>query len=108
MAPVAQVLFLLVAVPVIFGVAVWALVTAFRILYPERPLPKPPAPRWRRREQAEPWRSARVGFREIHDEMQGHARRVTLPYRLDRQRQRVGMKGGVPERWLDDIFERRN
>jgi hypothetical protein len=109
MAPAAALAaFFLIVVPAIGIAVVWAVVTAWRILLPERPPAFLPDPVRERRRRTAGGEAVPVGFREIHEEMPLHARRVTHPYRMDRQRALAGLPGHVPEPWIDDLRHRRN
>lgn len=97
--------FAVVAFPALVIMAIWAAVSAFRILRPEAPLPFVPDRAAERRKATEAGTSVPVGFREIHDDLRVHARRLTLPYKY---RAAVGGTHHVPEPWLDDLYRRRN
>jgi len=100
--------FVMIAVPVIVLVVVWTAVTGFRILFPERSLPFLPDPARERARRTAAGEAVPVGFREIHEEMPVHVRRVASPYRMDRARVTAGLPGHVPEPWMDDLRHRRN
>jgi hypothetical protein len=100
--------FVMIAVPLGVAVAVWAVVTMFRVLFPERPLPVLLDPARERRDRTARGEAVPVGFREIYEEMPVHAGRLALPYRLDRERVHSGLPGHVPEPWRDDLYLRRN
>ncbi len=97
--------FAVVAFPALVLMAVWAAVTAFRILRPEQPLPLFADPVARRREATAAGNPIPVGYREIHDDLRLHAHSLTLPYRYHAA---VGGTHHVPEPWLDDLHRRRN
>lgn len=98
----------MIAVPAIVVASIWTVVTVYRILYPERPLPfYADAVRERQRRTAQ-GEAVPVGFREIHEEMPLHARRVCSPYRLNRDRALAGLPGCVPDPWVEDLHLRRN
>lgn len=97
--------FAVVAFPALVMMAIWAAVTAFRLLRPEQPLPFMPDPSVQRREATKAGTSVPVGFQEIHDDLRVHARRLTLPYKYHAA---VGGTHHVPEPWLDDLYRRRN
>lgn len=97
--------FAVVAFPALVIMAIWATVTALRILRPEQPLPLFVDPVLRRQEATASGTSVPVGFREIHDDLRVHARRLTLPYCYHAA---VGGTHHVPEPWLEDLYRRRN
>lgn len=99
---------MMIAVPAIVGVLIWTVVRVFRVLYPERPLPFFADPVRERQCRTAQGEAIPVGFREIHEEMPLHARRVFHPYRLDRDRVTAGLPGCIPDPWVEDIHRRRN
>lgn len=104
----AVVAFVLIVVPTIVLLAVWAAVTALRILFPERPLPFLKDPVEERRRRTAAGEAVPVGFREIHEEMPVHVRSVATPYRFDRERVLAGLPGHVPDVWVENVCHRRN
>ena len=97
--------FAVVALPALVMMAIWATVTALRILRPEQPLPLFADPVARRREATEAGVAVPVGFREIREDLCTHAQRLTLPYRYQAA---VGGTHHVPEPWIEDLYQRRN
>ncbi len=95
--------FALFAGPAMVLMAVWASVTLFRILFPERPLPRARNQTAERRAAVERGESVAVGFREIHEDMRVHARDLARPYHHT-----GGSSDGFPDDWLDDLHRRRN
>lgn len=95
--------FAVAAVPALIFMAIWTVVTALRILRPERSLPfarDGAAERQAARARGE---AVGVGFREIHEDLRTYARD------LAREVDCVGGTAhGVPEAWLDDLHRRRN
>lgn len=104
MPSVAVAAFVVAVVPALaFGV-VWSVVTAARILFPERPAPFLPDPKALRRAARARGEAVRVGFREIWEDLPEHARAVPLPHR-----HAVGDgPPSAPEPWLEDLWRRRN
>ncbi len=95
--------FVVVAVPAIILMAVWASVTLWRVLFPERPLPLVRDEATERRAAAARGESVQVGFREIHEDLRVHARDLARPYH-----HAGGCSGGFPASWLEDLDRRRN
>lgn len=96
--------FVLVAVPAIVLMVVWAVVMAFRICYPERPLPfmvDPYAERQAARARGE---ATKVGVREIREDLRRQAHTLALPYDFAHDHG----SDGLPECWMDDLWARRN
>lgn len=100
--------FALVFVPVGIVMVVWSVVTVCRIMFPERPLPLFQDRVAERRRRTEAGISVPVGFRDIHDDMPEHVRRVSCPYEHYRSEGWLQAKGHVPEPWMDDVWQRRN
>lgn len=94
--------FAMLAVPSAVFVAVWAVVMAYRILFPERPLPFLPNGSAQREAARARGEAVPVGFREIHDDLRRHARHVAVPRR--------SYAGEEPdaEPWKEDLWRRRN
>jgi len=107
MAPVALTILVVFAIFVIAVLAVWVIVTAWRILSPERPLPFVSDPARRRRERTRNGEAVPVGFREIHEDMPDHAASVRLPRR---ERDPIEGAQGSPEARpsSDSLWYRRN
>ncbi|NBC17894.1 MAG: hypothetical protein GVY18_11335 [Bacteroidetes bacterium] len=98
-------MFAVVAMPVLFFALVWVAVTAYRLLYPEKPLPFERDPILVRRQAAATGKDVPVGVREIREDQQHlqTMRSRTTPYHyLD------GVSDGFPETWADDLWQRRN
>lgn len=98
-------MFAVVAMPVLFFALVWVAVTAYRLLYPEKPLPFERDPIIVRRQAAASGEEVPVGVREIREDQQHlqsiHSR--TTPYSY-----LYGVSDGFPEYWADDLWQRRN
>ncbi len=95
--------FVLIAMPVIVLMAVWASVTLWRVLFPERPLPLVRDETMARRAAVARGESVKVGFREIHEDMRVHTRELARPYH-----HAGGHSDGFPASWLEDLDRRRN
>ncbi len=95
--------FVVAVVPVVVFMAVWAMVTMYRILTPERPLPFVRDKAAERRAARARGESVGVGFREIHDDMRTHVRELAGPYH-----HAGGCSHGIPEAWIEDMNRRRN
>ncbi len=100
---VLNLVFILVAVPVFFFMITWAAVTTYRLLFPEKPLPLERHPVLVR-EKAAGRRTVSVGVRQIKEDQRyfrtAHAR-AHYDYFL-------GYSEGVPEVWVEDLWQRRN
>ncbi len=84
---------------------VWVMVTAWRIIFPERPLPLTRNQSELRRFRTALGESVPVGFREIHEDMVEHVRRVRLGRTLSEPNAiEPGGRAGADE----DLWERRN
>lgn len=95
--------FVVFAVPAIILMAVWASVTLWRVLVPERPLPLLQDKATERRAAVARGESVKVGFREIHEDMRVHTRDLARPYH-----HAGGCSDGFPASWLEDLDRRRN
>ncbi len=94
-------LLLIVAVPMLFFMATWAIVTAYRILRPEEPRPFEEHPVEMRRRATARGIPAPVGAREIRED-QRH-RRAAGVYQFYE-----GDSEGLPLQWREDLWLRRN
>ena len=105
MAPAAFTALLVAVVPALVLAVIWAVVTAWRLLHPERPLPFLPDRAAERRAATARGESVPVGFREIREDVLAQARTLALPYRYPVA---DGLRHHLPEPWLDDLQRRRN
>ncbi|MDQ7040032.1 MAG: hypothetical protein Q9M35_03740 [Rhodothermus sp.] len=86
--------------PVLFFMLVWALVTAGRILFPERPLP------FDREFSLRGWTMRPRHRAPIHVEA---PRAGNLPHGYQASYHfEAGQSDGLPEIWVDDLWLRRN
>lgn len=102
---VVSLIFIIVAIPIVFCMLTWVAATVYRLYFPEKPLPidrhfsivsrsGPESP-----EMAVP-----VGVREIKEDQQRWQRSETIsPYYFS-----CGISNGLPSCWLDDVWRRRN
>lgn len=94
-----------VAAPLLFFVLTWTAVTAYRVLFPEQPLPFKKDPIVIREQKTAAGDLVPVGVREIREDQRAY--RVhhldKVPYHYE-----DGHSIGVPQAWLDDIEMRRN
>jgi len=94
----------MVAVPILFMMLTWVLVTAYRILKPEDPLPYEYDAAFLRQQATQAGHSMPVGVREIRED-QRHARRMSFQQAYEYH----GMPTAVlPESWRDDLWLRRH
>lgn len=105
MAPAVFTAFLVAVVPALVLAVIWTVVTIWRLLWPERPLPFVPDRAAERRAATARGEAVPVGFREIHDDARAQARSLALPYRYPVA---DGLPHHLPEPWLDDLNRRRN
>lgn len=94
---------LIFAVPVLFIVVTWSLVTMYRICFPEEAAPIEYDPVFVRRRAAAMGTSVPVGAREIREDQRVHQRQHTTEYLYE-----TGLSDGFPEAWRDDLWLRRN
>lgn len=99
-----HVLFVIVVAPLFFFLFTWAVATACRLYFPERPLPLQADAVKRRWRKAAAGRAMAVGVREIREDQRRH--------RLERSPVRyhyAGFASGeLPEDWVEDLWQRRN
>ena len=98
-------LFMMVVVPVMLFLVIWAVVTAMRIWMPERPLPLESEPHVMRRIAAARGEQMPVGFQEIREDQRRYVRQQfgDQPYHYF-----PGEPGLFPLEWLEDVHQRRN
>lgn len=98
-------LFMMVVVPVVLFLVIWVVVTAMRILVPERPLPVEVDPALLRRVAAARGRQVPVGLQEIREDQRRYVRQRfgEQPYHY-----LPGEPGLFPLEWLEDVHQRRN
>ena len=97
-------IFFIIAVPILFFMLTWTLVTAGRLLFPERPAPPTRDPVVVRQKATAEGVFVPVGVREIRED-QRHERQVhpAPPYLYA-----FGASEGLPELWRQDLWRRRN
>nr|MBO2491046.1 hypothetical protein [Rhodothermus marinus] len=86
--------------PVLFFMLVWALVTAGRILFPERPLP------FDREFSLRGWTMRPRHRAPIHvgaTRAESFGQADPVPYHFE-----AGQSDGLPEAWVDELWLRRN
>ena len=96
------VLFALVAIPLLFFMLVWVVVTAYRIFNPEVPRPLEKESFMIRTQTTSTGRRVPVGARDIREDHRRH-RRQLRPYRYA-----WGDSEGLPDHWHEDLWLRRN
>ena len=95
--------FVLIALPVILLVMVWASVSAFRLLFPERPLPLLPNAVLLREAARQRGEAVPVNAIEIREDIRRAKHETLVTY------QYAGTATAhVPELWVDDLQRRRN
>lgn len=101
---VVYVILAVVAVPVLFFMLTWAVVTVCRLVFPEEPVPAEHDPVLVRQEAALQGAYVPVGAREIREDRRYHLRAYPpAPYRYVH-----GVSEGLPEIWAEDLWRRRN
>ena len=95
-------LFLIVAAPILFFMVTWTVVTAWRLLVPEKPLPLDRDPVRIREKATAAGLQVPVGAKEIRADQRHH-------YRTHgREEYVLGASDGVPTCWMEDVWQRRN
>jgi hypothetical protein len=95
----------LVVAPTIFFMFTWVVVTTWRLLYPEQPLPMEKDPvilRERARERGE---VVPVCFSDIRMDQRRYQRQVASTYEYDSGEL---FQQGLPPYWLEDVHRRCN
>ncbi len=93
-----------VVIPVVFFMLTWAVVTAYRLLFPEEPAPPQKDPVVIRRVAAARGEYVPVGAREIReDQRQYFSEQAPAFYTYA-----YGESDGFPEKWHQDLLRRRN
>ena len=95
--------FVLVALPIILLVVVWASVSVFRLYFPEHPLPLLPDAVLLREAAWQRGEAVPVGLAEIREEI-----RRAKHERLVRYHYAGSARTHVPEAWVEDLQRRRN
>ena len=96
--------FAALAIPVLFFMLTWAVVTAYRLLFPEEPPPPPPDPVVIRKVAAARGEYMPVGAREIReDQRQYFSEQAPASYTYAH-----GESEGFPEKWRQDLLRRQN
>ncbi len=94
-------LLIIVAVPMLFFMATWAVVTAYRILRPEEPLPFEEHPVEVRRRTTARGVPVAVGARDIREDQRRQSAAGAYQFF-------EGYSDGVPLQWREDLWLRRN
>lgn len=98
------VLFAILIAPLLFFLVTWVAATAYRLYFPERPLPFRKDPVVLRRRAAATGSQVPVGFREIRqDQLRLQRERMKAPYFYA-----GSASEGLPSDWMDDLWRRRN
>ncbi len=101
---VTSLIFLVVAIPILFCTITWVIATAYRLYFPEKPLPLEKELSFV--SHIAPSSSALpvpIGVREIKEDERRRRLNQSACYRFTN-----GMSNGVPSDWLDDVWRRRN
>ncbi len=95
----------LIAAPLLFFMLTWTAITAYRILFPEQPLPFEHDPIVVRKKKTAAGDLVPVGVREIREDQKEYRVQYLdkVPYHYE-----DGHSIGVPQAWLDDIEMRKN
>jgi hypothetical protein len=95
----------ILAAPLLFFMIIWALVTAYRIYFPEKPLPFEKAPVMMRRQARAAGHSMPVGVREIRADQRD---RYRVPAAPSYNYTDGFAPEGLPADWKDELWLRRN
>ena len=97
-------LFAIVAIPILFFMLTWVVVTACRIFYPEKPLLIERSEAAVRRRVTRKGASVPVGVREIREDQRNYQRRSPQEsYHYEH-----GDSEGLPLCWYEELHHRRN
>lgn len=97
--------FAILVAPILFFMLIWVVVTAYRIYFPEKPLPYEQDPLMVRRRQTRAGHAVAVGLREIREDQR--ARREALAP-VDYHYTDGFSLEGLPADWMEDLWLRRN
>lgn len=102
---VVSLIFIIVAVPIIFCMVTWVAATAYRLYFPEKPLPLETQLSFvSQADHAAINLAVPVGVREIKEDQQRWQRKESITsYHFS-----CGISTGLPSCWLDDVWRRRN
>lgn len=102
---VVSLIFIIVAIPIVFCMLTWVAATVYRLYFPEKPLPLDTQfSLISRAEHATSDLAVPVGVREIKEDQQRWQRSESIsPYYFS-----CGISNGMPSCWLDDVWRRRN
>lgn len=82
----------------------WVIVSAYRLLRPEEPLPIEHDPAFMRREATKHGQSIPVGWREIREDQKRYLKeKSAVPYDYAGEATEA-----LPSEWIDDLWQRRN
>lgn len=101
---VTSLIFLIVAVPILFCMITWVAATAYRLYFPEKPLPLERELTFVSHIESTPSQlPVPIGVREIKEDERRRRLSQSTSYQFTN-----GMSSGVPSDWLDDVWQRRN
>ncbi len=101
---IVYVLFVVIAVPVLFFMLTWAVVTVYRLVFPDEPIPSEHDPVVVRQNATSRGEYVSVGAREIREDRRYYLRAHPPASYLYVH----GESEGVPEIWTEDLWRRRN
>jgi hypothetical protein len=90
--------------PILFFLFVWVVATAYRLYFPEQPLPYEKDPVVIREKATAQGESVPVGVREIRADQRRNQRHKTP----ESYHYAWGGSDGFPEAWQEDLWRRRN
>lgn len=99
-------LFVTILGPILVFLITWVAATAYRIYFPEDPLPFEHDPVVVREKATRAGRSVPVGVREIRADQRRQKRTDTV--RFPDYHYARGWSDGFPDAWRDDLWRRRN
>ena len=101
---IVYVLFAVIVAPVLFFMLTWALVTVYRLLFPDEPAPSEQDPVVDRQHATSRGEYVPVGAREIREDRRYYLRAHPPASYL----YVYGESEGLPELWTEDLWRRRN
>lgn len=101
---VTSLIFLFAAIPILFCMITWVIATAYRLYFPEKPLPLEKELGFVMRiEPSTSELAVPIGVREIKEDERRRRLSESVNYQFTN-----GISNGVPSDWLDEVWQRRN
>lgn len=100
-----QILLAILIGPLVFFLVTWGITTAYRVYFPDEPLPFEEDPVMERERMTQRGEGVRVGVREIRaDQRRKRRKKATQPS----YNYAWGGSDGFPDAWEEDLWRRRN